>query len=58
MKEYNKKNNQSKTSWNIIVILNAILLIWIIASFIDVNLHNLNPEPSYSFWNLFRVFWG
>ena len=31
-------------------------LLWLLLSWIDVVLHNLNPEPVYQWWNLFMIF--
>lgn len=31
----------------------AVLLLWFIASWVDVVLHNLDPNPVYQWWNLF-----
>lgn len=31
-------------------------LLWLLLSWIDVVLHNLNSEPVYQWWNLFMIF--
>ena len=33
-------------------------LLWLLLSWIDVVLHNLNPEPVYQWWNLFMILMG
>lgn len=30
------------------------LVLWIAASFIDVNLHNVEEHPTYASWNMFN----
>lgn len=37
---------------NIITFIAAAFLIWLVASFIDVNAHNLTDQ-AYSWWNVF-----
>lgn len=33
-------------------------LLWVFLSWIDVALHNLDPEPVYQWWNLFMILMG
>jgi hypothetical protein len=33
-------------------------LLWVFLSWIDVVLHNLDPEPVYQWWNLFMILMG
>lgn len=44
----------NKTTEKIIVAVAALLLIWLVISFIDINLHNLGNEH-YMKWNLFSL---
>ena len=39
----------------IIYIVSILFLLWIILSYFDVILHNLNEEPIYKFWNFFQL---
>lgn len=32
--------------------------LWLLFSWIDVVLHNLDPEPVYQWWNLFMILMG
>ena len=46
---------------NIIAVLSVVFILWIMVSFIDINMHNSPFSPDYqdySFWNFFTVFFG
>ena len=47
-----------KKAYTIITIISAILLVWLVASYVDVVSDNLCTEPIYKAWNLFEIFFG
>ncbi len=51
-----KKNRILKTRGDIIFIVSTILVLCLIVSFIDVNLHNLTNSKEIADWNLFKIF--
>lgn len=55
-----KRKNRIKVAKKLLELLffGATLLfdIWVFASWIDVILHNLNPDPIYKAWNFFTLF--
>lgn len=44
-----------KTLLNIISIIFALIFVWGIVSFIEVNSKNLYDNPQYSSWNMFEL---
>ncbi len=42
-----------KISYYTTISLMIVLSAWIMASYLDVVTHNLNPDPVYKAWNLF-----
>lgn len=42
----------------LIELIMIILLVWIVASYIDVAAHNTDPNPVYHAWNLFEIIFG
>lgn len=47
-----------KKAYTIITIVCIILLVWLVASYVDVVSNNLCAEPIYKAWNLFEIFFG
>ena len=45
---------------NALTILSVLMIVWLILSFVDVNIHN-NPANEhfgeYALWNLFKILW-
>ena len=44
---------------NVLAVLGIVLMVWIVASFIDTNAHNSPNSPDYkdySSWNFFSIF--
>lgn len=39
----------------LLTILGIMILFWFVASYFDVILHNLDSEPQYKFWNIFKI---
>ena len=39
----------------IFCIISILFLLWVILSYFDVILHNLDEEPIYKFWNFFQL---
>lgn len=54
-----RRKNRIKVAKKLLELLffGAVLLfdIWVFASWIDVILHNVNPDPIYQAWNLFTL---
>ena len=44
-----------KVSYYMITVLSVLTFAWIIGSWVDVVVHNLNPDPVYKAWNLFTL---
>lgn len=36
-------------------VVSLAFLVWVFASWIDVAMHNLSPEPVYQIWNFFTI---
>lgn len=55
-----RRKNRIKVAKKLLKLLffGAALLfdIWVFASWIDIILHNLNPDPIYQAWNFFTLF--
>ena len=43
---------------NVMLVVSALLSVWVLASWVDVVTHNLNPNPIYQSWNLFALMVG
>lgn len=52
---YRKEVKKMKILNKIIYIVSILFLLWIILSYFDVILHNLDEEPIYKFWNFFQL---
>ena len=39
----------------IFCIISILFLLWVILSYFDVILHNLDKDPIYKFWNFFQL---
>ena len=54
---YRKKkgSKQMKILNKIICVISILFLLWVILSYFDIILHNLNEEPVYKFWNFFQL---
>ena len=39
----------------LITFLSIMFILWFAASYIDVIAHNLDENPTYKIWNLFRI---
>lgn len=50
-----KTKNIMQTLTDILAIISALFVLWTIISWIDVVIHNLDPEPVYQAWNLFTL---
>ena len=48
----------SKMIGNTVLVVSALLGVWVLASWVDVVTHNLNPNPIYQSWNLFALMVG
>lgn len=48
----------SKIVGNTMLVVSALLGVWVLASWVDVVTHNLNPNPIYQSWNLFALMVG
>ena len=48
----------SKMIGNTVLVVSALLGVWLLASWVDVVTHNLNPNPIYQSWNLFALMVG
>ena len=48
----------SKMIGNTVLVVSALLGVWVLASWVDVVTHNLNPNPIYQYWNLFALMVG
>ena len=46
---------QKSTLENILAINGIIVFIWVVASWIDIIIQNVNPNPVYPFWNFFEL---
>lgn len=55
MKEYNRIQKIASVFEKIGYFFMAAIFIWIIASFVNVNMHNLT-DMQYAAWNLFNLF--
>jgi hypothetical protein len=42
----------------IVSFLMILMVVWFVMSFVDVIIHNLNPDPVYKAWNLFSIMVG
>lgn len=38
--------------------VSVIIILWMLASFVDTVMHNLDMEPIYQAWNFFSIFFG
>lgn len=38
--------------------ISIIVILWMIASFVDTVMHNLDMQPIYQAWNFFSIFFG
>lgn len=47
-----------KYIFNGFCVVSGIGWLWLLFSWIDVVLHNLDPEPVYQWWNLFMILMG
>ena len=52
---HRKEVRKMKTLNKIICIISILFLLWVILSYFDVILHNLDEEPIYKFWNFFQL---
>lgn len=50
------KSRVSRMIWTIICEIDIIILMWVFFSVIEVVQYNLDPIPSYSWWNCFDLF--
>lgn len=48
----------SKMIGNTVLVVSTLLGVWLLASWVDVVTHNLNPNPIYQSWNLFALMVG
>ena len=55
-KETDIMNKVKKVAETIIVVLCVAFILWIIMSFVEVNMKNLTENPVYSCWNLFEIY--
>jgi len=55
MKEYNKIKKIASVFEKTACIFAAAMCIWLVASFINVNMHNMT-DMQYAAWNVFNLF--
>jgi len=48
----------TKTLMRLLVVLNILILVWLLGSWIDVLIHNMDPNYIYSPMNFFSVLIG
>lgn len=53
--EKRKEVKKMKILNKVFCIICILFLLWIILSYFDVILHNLDEEPIYKFWNFFQL---
>lgn len=51
-----RKASAIKIAKEVVYFICALIIIWVFASIIDVNAHNLDFNPHYHSWNFFRLF--
>lgn len=49
-------NKVKKVAKTIMVVLCVAFILWIVMSFVEVNMKNLTENPVYSCWNLFEIY--
>lgn len=53
--EKRKEVKKMKILNKIFCIISILFLLWVILSYFDVILHNLDEDPIYKFWNFFQL---
>lgn len=44
-----------KTLNKLFTIIMVLFIVWFVASYMDIVMHNLDDEPIYKVWNLFTI---
>lgn len=50
-----RKKKIGNTIGRVLDIISITMILWVMISFIDVNMHNLSANPEYSNWNIIII---
>lgn len=49
-------NKVIKVVENVVFVLCVVFVVWLLCSFVEVDMKNLTENPVYSSWNFFEIF--